>query len=113
MHMTVLSIPINHKYREFTALGDTTIHTNHADHVVQAGVYLLIYSLLASRPLLVGILFVYNCLCSLCLFLLCGNDFLSCGLFCLYNFAFLVRMPMFMVHLWLPRAHVEALGSHK
>jgi NADH:ubiquinone oxidoreductase subunit 4 (subunit M) len=23
-------------------------------------------------------------------------------------FAFLVRMPMFMVHLWLPRAHVEA-----
>jgi NADH:ubiquinone oxidoreductase subunit 4 (chain M) len=23
-------------------------------------------------------------------------------------FAFLVRIPMFMVHLWLPRAHVEA-----
>jgi NADH-ubiquinone oxidoreductase chain 4 len=23
-------------------------------------------------------------------------------------FAFLVRMPIFMVHLWLPRAHVEA-----
>ena len=23
-------------------------------------------------------------------------------------FAFLVRMPMFMVHLWLPKAHVEA-----
>jgi NADH:ubiquinone oxidoreductase subunit 4 (subunit M) len=23
-------------------------------------------------------------------------------------FTFLVRMPMFMVHLWLPRAHVEA-----
>jgi NADH-ubiquinone oxidoreductase chain 4 len=22
--------------------------------------------------------------------------------------AFLVRMPMFLVHLWLPRAHVEA-----
>jgi NADH-ubiquinone oxidoreductase chain 4 len=23
-------------------------------------------------------------------------------------FAFLARMPMFMVHLWIPRAHVEA-----
>jgi len=23
-------------------------------------------------------------------------------------FAFLVKMPMFVVHLWVPRAHVEA-----
>ena len=37
---------------------------------VQAGMYLLVYTLLASLPLLVGILFIYNCLCSLCLFLL-------------------------------------------
>ena len=51
-------------------------------------------------------LFIYNYLCSLCLFLLRGNDFLSGGLFyvCII-FAFLVRIPMFMVHLWLPRAH--------
>jgi NADH-ubiquinone oxidoreductase chain 4 len=27
--------------------------------------------------------------------------------FCII-FAFLVRMPIFLVHLWLPRAHVEA-----
>lgn len=76
---------------------------------VQAGIYLLFYTLLASLPLLVGILYVYDCLCSLCLFLLCGSDLLSGGLFyvCII-FAFLVRMPMFMVHLWLPRAHVEA-----
>jgi NADH-ubiquinone oxidoreductase chain 4 len=26
-------------------------------------------------------------------------------------FAFLVRIPMFLVHLWLPKAHVEALVS--
>ena len=64
---------------------------------------------LASLPLLVGILFAYNCLCSLCLFLLCCNDFLSSSLFyvCII-FAFLVRMPMFIVHLWLPRAQVGA-----
>nr|YP_009350866.1 NADH dehydrogenase subunit 4 [Pseudacanthotermes militaris]AQP27970.1 NADH dehydrogenase subunit 4 [Pseudacanthotermes militaris] len=76
---------------------------------VQAGIYLLFYTLLASLPLLVGILFVYSSLCSLCLFLLGGSGFLSGGLFyvCMI-FAFLVSMPMFMVHLWLPSAHVEA-----
>nr|QZK22164.1 NADH dehydrogenase subunit 4 [Amitermes sp. QLD_262] len=76
---------------------------------VQAGIYLLFYTLLASLPLLVGILFVYNSLGSLCLFLLGSNDSLVGGLFyvCMV-FAFLVSMPMFMVHLWLPKAHVEA-----
>jgi NADH-ubiquinone oxidoreductase chain 4 len=76
---------------------------------VQAGIYLLFYTLLASLPLLVGILFIYNSLGSLCLFLLSGSGSLVGGLFyvCIV-FAFLVRMPMFMVHLWLPRAHVEA-----
>jgi|SRR5215510_6553497 len=76
---------------------------------VQAGIYLLFYTLLASLPLLVGILFVYNSFGSLCLYLLCGKGFVGGGLFyvCMI-FAFLVRMPMFMVHLWLPKAHVEA-----
>nr|YP_009351243.1 NADH dehydrogenase subunit 4 [Odontotermes javanicus]AQP28990.1 NADH dehydrogenase subunit 4 [Odontotermes javanicus] len=76
---------------------------------VQAGIYLLFYTLLASLPLLVGILFVYNYLCSLCLFLLYGAGLSSGVLFyvCMI-FAFLVSMPMFMVHLWLPSAHVEA-----
>jgi len=44
---------------------------------VQAGIYLLFYTLLASLPLLVGILFVYNSLGSLYLFMLCGNSSLS------------------------------------
>nr|QXT44266.1 NADH dehydrogenase subunit 4 [Apicotermes occultus] len=76
---------------------------------VQAGIYLLFYTLLASLPLLVGILFVYNSLGSLCLYLLSGNGSLVGSLFyvCMV-FAFLVKMPMFMVHLWLPSAHVEA-----
>jgi len=76
---------------------------------VQAGIYLLFYTLLASLPLLVGILFVYDSLGSLCLFILGGSGSLVGGLFyvCII-FAFLVRMPMFIVHLWLPKAHVEA-----
>ena len=67
---------------------------------VQAGIYLLFYTLLASLPLLVGILFVYNSLGSLCLFILCGNNSLVGGLFyvCMI-FAFLVRIPIFIVHL--------------
>jgi len=47
---------------------------------VQAGIYLLSYTLLASLPLLVGIFFVYNSLGSLCLFLLCGDNSLVGGL---------------------------------
>nr|YP_010987444.1 NADH dehydrogenase subunit 4 [Macrotermes herus]WON65876.1 NADH dehydrogenase subunit 4 [Macrotermes herus] len=76
---------------------------------VQAGIYLLFYTLLASLPLLVGILFVYSNLCSLCFFLLLGNGWSSgCLFYVCMVFAFLVSMPMFMVHLWLPKAHVEA-----
>nr|YP_009351607.1 NADH dehydrogenase subunit 4 [Hirtitermes hirtiventris]AQP30057.1 NADH dehydrogenase subunit 4 [Hirtitermes hirtiventris] len=76
---------------------------------IQAGIYLLFYTLLASLPLLVGILYVYKSLGSLCIFLLGGSSYLVGGLFyvCMV-FAFLVKMPMFMVHLWLPKAHVEA-----
>jgi len=64
---------------------------------------------LASLPLLVGILFIYDSFGSLCIFLLRGSGYLVSNLFyvCMV-FAFLVKMPIFMVHLWLPRAHVEA-----
>jgi NADH-ubiquinone oxidoreductase chain 4 len=64
---------------------------------VQAGIYLLFYTLLASLRLLVGILFIYSSFGSLCLYLLCGNSSLVSGLFydCI-GFALLVRMPMFV-----------------
>jgi NADH-ubiquinone oxidoreductase chain 4 len=77
---------------------------------VQTGIYLLFCTLLASISLLVGVLFVYSSLGSLCFYLLCGLGSLVGGLFyvCMV-FAFLVRMPIFIVRLWLPRAHVEAL----
>jgi NADH-ubiquinone oxidoreductase chain 4 len=75
---------------------------------VQAGIYLF-YTVLASLPLLVGILFIYSSLGSLCFYLLCGNASLVGGLFyvCII-FAFLVRISVFIDHLWLPKAHVEA-----
>ena len=67
---------------------------------VQAGIHLLFYTLLASLPLFVGILFVYNSLRSLCLFLLCGNNSLVVGLFYVRMvFSFFVKIPMFMSYL--------------
>nr|URX54027.1 NADH dehydrogenase subunit 4 [Neotermes cubanus] len=75
---------------------------------LQAGIYLLFYTLLASLPMLVGIFYVYDFLGSVSLFLLGEFEFLSGLLYFCLIFAFLVSMPMFLVHLWLPKAHVEA-----
>nr|URX53197.1 NADH dehydrogenase subunit 4 [Cryptotermes mangoldi] len=75
---------------------------------LQAGIYLLFYTLLASLPMLVGVFYVFNSFCSVSFFLLgVGEDFNGLFYFCMI-FAFLVSMPMFLVHLWLPSAHVEA-----
>nr|URX54339.1 NADH dehydrogenase subunit 4 [Cryptotermes sp. 7 AB-2022a] len=75
---------------------------------LQAGIYLLFYTLLASLPLLVGIFFVFGSLCSVSFFVLTANSAFGGFLYFCMIFAFLVSMPMFLVHLWLPKAHVEA-----
>lgn len=66
---------------------------------VQAGIYLLFYTLLASLPLLVGILFIYGSLGSLFLCLLRGGVSVSGLFYVCIVLAFLVRMPIFLVHL--------------
>lgn len=74
---------------------------------IQAGYYLYFYTLFASLPLLLGIFYCKNFLGSVN-YLLFFMDFkLNILYFCLV-FAFLVKIPMFFVHLWLPKAHVEA-----
>nr|AAX76886.1 NADH dehydrogenase subunit 4 [Drosophila pulchrella] len=75
---------------------------------LQAGVYLLFYTLLVSLPMLIGIFYVMNKTGSMNFYLM-NNFMFSYDLlyFCLLC-AFLVKMPMFLVHLWLPKAHVEA-----
>nr|UQJ75191.1 NADH dehydrogenase subunit 4 [Epicalotermes aethiopicus] len=75
---------------------------------LQAGIYLLFYTLLASLPMLVGIFYVYDFLSSTSFLMLGGVDFVNVFLYFCLIFAFLVSMPMFLVHLWLPSAHVEA-----
>nr|YP_009229034.1 NADH dehydrogenase subunit 4 [Opisthoplatia orientalis]ALS20326.1 NADH dehydrogenase subunit 4 [Opisthoplatia orientalis] len=74
---------------------------------LQAGIYLLFYTLLASLPLLVGVMYMYN-ENNLMFSLMSGGNTVSIFFYLSMIIAFLVKMPMFMVHLWLPKAHVEA-----
>nr|UEP16614.1 NADH dehydrogenase subunit 4 [Botanophila rubrifrons] len=75
---------------------------------LQAGVYLLFYTLLVSLPMLVGIFFLYEFTGTMNFYLL-SNYFINYEmLYFSLLMAFLVKMPMFLVHLWLPKAHVEA-----
>nr|YP_010180805.1 NADH dehydrogenase subunit 4 [Ixodes vespertilionis]QVD40498.1 NADH dehydrogenase subunit 4 [Ixodes vespertilionis] len=74
---------------------------------LQAGTYMLMYTLLGSMPLFV-LMLLYGEVTLNYLFL----DFWLKGsmgvLFILMMLGFLVKVPMFFVHLWLPKAHVEA-----
>nr|AVN68201.1 NADH dehydrogenase subunit 4 [Melanozosteria sp. Cairns, Australia] len=75
---------------------------------LQAGIYLLFYTLLASLPLLIGMFYLYNSLGLLYIPLLDMSFNMNMLFYLSMIFAFLVKMPMFLVHLWLPKAHVEA-----
>lgn len=79
---------------------------------LQAGTYLIIYTVTASLPLLASILFLNH---------IYGHISLTFPLFTLTKFrmesniwwlitiiAFLVKTPIYLTHLWLPKAHVEA-----
>nr|YP_009169455.1 NADH dehydrogenase subunit 4 [Galeodea echinophora]AKL90652.1 NADH dehydrogenase subunit 4 [Galeodea echinophora] len=84
---------------------------------LQAGMYMMIYTVAASLPLLFLILWVNQELYSgkmLMMSSLRNQIFMTQSIWTL-NFmtviiftAFLVKLPMFTVHLWLPKAHVEA-----
>nr|YP_009590144.1 NADH dehydrogenase subunit 4 [Palesisa nudioculata]QBM09714.1 NADH dehydrogenase subunit 4 [Palesisa nudioculata] len=75
---------------------------------LQAGIYLLFYTLLVSLPMLIGIFYLYNCIGSMNFYLLNNYIFNMEILYISLLMAFLVKMPMFLTHLWLPKAHVEA-----
>lgn len=65
---------------------------------LQAGIYLLFYTLLASLPIMVGIFYIYSDDGTLRFSLLGGffyNNLLYLGII----IAFLVRIPIFILHL--------------
>nr|QLY89936.1 NADH dehydrogenase subunit 4 [Brachycentrus maculatus] len=75
---------------------------------IQAGMYLLFYTLFVSLPFLLGIFYINQEYLSLMICMLESMKFMNFILYFIMILAFLVKIPMFMVHLWLPKAHVEA-----
>nr|QGW14867.1 NADH dehydrogenase subunit 4 [Mycalesis intermedia] len=75
---------------------------------IQAGLYLLFYTLFASLPLLLGIFYIYSEMNCMMMYFLKFYNYDYMFLYVSLIMAFLVKMPMYFVHLWLPKAHVEA-----
>nr|YP_010228514.1 NADH dehydrogenase subunit 4 [Callerebia polyphemus]QZP40872.1 NADH dehydrogenase subunit 4 [Callerebia polyphemus] len=75
---------------------------------IQAGLYLLFYTLFASLPLLLGIFYIYNDMKCMLMYFMMLYEYSYFFLYISMILAFLVKMPMYFVHLWLPKAHVEA-----
>nr|WKU84113.1 NADH dehydrogenase subunit 4 [Rhinoprosopa nasuta] len=75
---------------------------------LQAGMYLLFYTLLVSLPMLVAIFYIYNKYNTMEFYLINNYNMIYLMLYLSLILSFLVKMPMFLIHLWLPKAHVEA-----
>nr|YP_009311316.1 NADH dehydrogenase subunit 4 [Barboides gracilis]AJQ17850.1 NADH dehydrogenase subunit 4 [Barboides gracilis]BAV70089.1 NADH dehydrogenase subunit 4 [Barboides gracilis] len=81
---------------------------------LNAGTYFLFYTLTGSLPLLIALLMLQNSTGTLSMLVIQYSQPLQLNSWghmiwwagCLI--AFLVKMPLYGVHLWLPKAHVEA-----
>nr|QEI26066.1 NADH dehydrogenase subunit 4 [Myotis nattereri] len=81
---------------------------------LNAGIYFLFYTLAGSLPLLIALIYTQTTLGSLNMLLIqystdpsthiWGNSLLWLA----FMLAFMVKMPLYGLHLWLPKAHVEA-----
>jgi NADH-ubiquinone oxidoreductase chain 4 len=76
---------------------------------LQAGTYIILYTVFASLPLLILILYFFNKRNDLRIynFKLLGLE-INTFILVVFVLAFLVKLPIFRTHLWLPKAHVEA-----
>ncbi len=78
---------------------------------LQARMYMIMYTIIASLPLLLCLFFVYSENGHLCFLLNWLREKYFFGgnlLYLLIILAFLVKLPIYFFHLWLPKAHVEA-----
>ena len=77
---------------------------------IEAGYYFVFYTLIRSLPLFIGLIYYYINKNHLSITRLgissSGNSTVTLALCCIA--AFLVKVPIFTLHLWLPKAHVEA-----
>jgi len=73
---------------------------------ISAGVYLLFYTLLVSLPIIVSLFYLYIKFNTLEYYFFISIDNLF--LYLCTRIVFFVKVPIFFLHLWLPKAHVEA-----
>nr|YP_009027689.1 NADH dehydrogenase subunit 4 [Tarsius lariang]AGQ42701.1 NADH dehydrogenase subunit 4 [Tarsius lariang] len=81
---------------------------------LNAGLYFLFYTLIGSLPLLIALIYLQKFLGSLNLMINpliiqhTLNSWSNNTLWLACIMAFMVKMPLYGLHLWLPKAHVEA-----
>nr|UNH91128.1 NADH dehydrogenase subunit 4 [Hippotragus niger niger] len=81
---------------------------------LNAGLYFLFYTLAGSLPLLIALIYVQNTMGSLNFLILqywvqpMFNSWSNVFTWLACMMAFMVKMPLYGLHLWLPKAHVEA-----
>nr|YP_010177902.1 NADH dehydrogenase subunit 4 [Oryx dammah]AEP21880.1 NADH dehydrogenase subunit 4 [Oryx dammah]QJE70711.1 NADH dehydrogenase subunit 4 [Oryx dammah] len=81
---------------------------------LNAGLYFLFYTLTGSLPLLVALIHIQDTMGSLNFLILqywvqpVPNSWSNIFMWLACMMAFMVKMPLYGLHLWLPKAHVEA-----
>ena len=81
---------------------------------LNAGLYILFYTLVGSLPLLVALVYLRNITRSLNFLVLqywvqpLSNSWSNVFIWLACIIAFTVKIPLYGLHLWLPKAHVEA-----
>nr|AFE62785.1 NADH dehydrogenase subunit 4 [Physella acuta] len=77
---------------------------------LQAGTYMMLYTVFASLPLLVMIMYFFNVhnTCDFQMLEMLNKTPLEWYVVIFVLTAFLVKLPIYSTHLWLPKAHVEA-----
>ncbi|YP_008080754.1 NADH dehydrogenase subunit 4 (mitochondrion) [Chinchilla lanigera] len=81
---------------------------------MKAGLYFLFYTLAGSLPLLIALIYLQNSLGSMNFLLFPYNKHMlnstwsNSLLWIACAMAFMIKLPMYGLHLWLPKAHVEA-----
>jgi len=74
-----------------------------------ASIYLILYTITARLPLLAGLsLYIINSSYNIFLVTNWYTEFIPISTWVIINLAFLVKLPLYFFHLWLPKAHVEA-----
>nr|UZG66063.1 NADH dehydrogenase subunit 4 [Aquatica wuhana] len=76
---------------------------------IQAGLYMFIYTLFGSFPMMVSLFYLYNNNNSLDFFFTLNIN--SLYLYICMILVFLIKYGMYFVDLWLPKAHVKAAVS--